>query len=259
MLLRYQKILRGKTQPRFIAAQKSGALLKQLTGITRAKHCILCNKQHKPPAAKVKISVAEDPTFRNAVSLSFSQRGTAKTPAQAAALVLQKYKRGKKTLIISGDVAHGLPFLLQLLEKLAAPAAIVLVADPLYSEKATKIFKRIVDVHALTVRWADPGCASHFGAEGYVGIAQKNVKFAANSETIVRIPLLPGHIECDAKSTLEWLSKNVPDVRVQFVQSHKPRAVERAPELSRTITITELNDVVAFAHKLGLNAETIML
>jgi len=258
MLTRYHKILLGKARPRFLAAKKSG-FQKQLDNLSKAKQCPFCDKKQKTVAVKVKMSVAEDPTFRNAVSLSFSQRGTAKTPAQVAALVSQKYKRGKKTLIISGDVAHGIPFLLQLLEKLAAPAAIVIVADPLYSEKAAKIFKRIVDVHALTVRWADSGCASHFGAEGYVGITQKNVKFAANGETIVRIPLLPGHIECDAKSTLEWLSKNVPDVRVQFVQSHKPRAVERAPELSRAITITELNDVVAFAHKLELNAETIVL
>jgi uncharacterized Fe-S radical SAM superfamily protein PflX len=257
MLTRYHKILRGKAKPRFLAAQKSG-FQKQLVKLSKAKQCPFCNKEHKPAEVKVKISVAEDPTFRNATVLWFGSRGKTKTPAQIAAQAVQKYRRGKKTLIVMGDVAHGLPLLLQILEKLSVPVAIVLAADPLYSEKVAKIFKRIVDIHALTMRWADPGCAAHFGEENYVDIVQKNVA-SAPSETIVRIPLLPGHLECDAKSALDWISKNAPDAHVQLVQAHKPRAVERAPELNRTVTITEVNDVVTFAHKLSLNAETVVL
>jgi len=259
MLIRYSKLLRGAAKPKFVSARQSGFLRKQLEKIRKAGHCQLCKSKHKLPDAKAKISLAADPTFRNAAILSFSARGASKTPAQIAAQVAQKYKRGKKTLIISGDVAHGLPFLLQILEKLSVSPVIVMAADPLYSDFAAKMFKRIIDIHALTVRWADPGCAAHFGSSDYVDTVRKNIVLAPPNETIVRIPLLPGHLECDAKFILDWLSINAPDIRIQLIQAHKPRAIEHAPELSRTVTITELNDVVAFAHKLELNAETVVL
>lgn len=257
MLQRYSKILRGKARPRFFAA-KAG-LQKQAEKLEAAKKCQLCSNDHKPPAIKVRLSASNDTTFRNAIGLSFGPRGSSKTPTHAAAYIAKAYKRGKRTLIIQGDAAHGLPFILGMLTKLTKPVAIVLAIDPMYSEKAAAIFKRIVDVYALTLRWSDPGCAEHFGAPGYVEAVQHNIAKLANKETIIRIPLLPGHLECDAKSALVWLSKNAPHVRVQIMLSHKPRAVERAPELSRTITITDLHDVVTFAHSLGLDAESITL
>ena len=255
-LERYRRILRGSAKPRFFHVRST--LQKQAERLTNIKKCVFCDKKHALPRVKVKISAANDPTFCNALVLSFGPRGSAKTPAQVAAHISKSYKRGKKTLIISGDVAHGLPFLLKFLKKLASPVALVLATDPLYSENAAKVFNRIIDVFVLTLRWCDPGCAAHFGAENYVEQAQKIVK-SSKRELVVRIPVIPGHIECDAKSSLEWLAKHAPHARVQLLHTHKPRALERAPELSRTVTITEFSDAVAYALKLGLDAEGIAL
>ncbi|MEM7813604.1 MAG: radical SAM protein [Candidatus Aenigmatarchaeota archaeon] len=241
-----------------MAAQRSGFLAKQSERLLKANTCAFCSRDHKPPAPKVRISKAADPTFRSALALTFGSRGLSRTPAQAVAAIKKAYRRGRKTLIISGDVGHSLPFLLEVLAKLAAPVAVVLASDPLYSAAAAKIFNRIIDVFALTMRWADPGCAEHFGEEVYVSTTQAAAKLA-KGDIIVRIPIMPGHIECDAKAMLDWIAKEVPYVHVQLIIAHKPQVSLRAPELSRGITIADLNSIVEHAHKLGLSTESVAI
>lgn len=183
-LARYSKLLRGRTQPRFLRAQRSGFLVEQSQKLLKAKKCALCGIDHAPLKPRAKLAKANDPTFRNAVALIFG-RGSAKTPAQIAAQIAKAYGRGRHTLIISGDAAHGLPFLLEMFANLSAPVAVILAAGE-YTVRAAKIYNRIIDVFAPTLRWADPGCAAHFGSEGYVSAARSAIALA-KGELVVRI------------------------------------------------------------------------
>jgi len=253
MLDKYYKIVRGKSKPRFLTAKAS--MKKELEKIEKSKQCVLCSKEHKLPSVKVKISTEEDPTFRNATTLTFSSKGASKTAAQVAATVAKNFAKGKKTLIVSGDVVHGLPFLIKILNNLKVFPAVVITSDPLYSAKSLKLVQKIADVHAPVWRFANPGCAEHFGVDGYVDIVKQNI--AALKPEIVRIPLMPGHLECDAKPIMQWIAIQNPNILVQLVLAHAPQASERAPELGKTVTITDLHDVAAFARQLGLNAESI--
>jgi len=253
-LKRYQRVLAGKAKPKFFNALRY--MGKEAARLAKSKKCVLCRRENCARSAKLRLSVSDsDPLFKAAVVLTFSSHGKPKESEQIAAQIGRFCKKGRKTLVVSGDVAHGLPFLLEVLSKTTANIAIAVAADPLWSEKTAKILNRIVDVFALTLRWADTGCAAHFGEENYISTARE-ISALAKGEVVIRVPVMPGHIECDAKPTVEWISKAMPGAHAQILME-KPRKLEKAPELDRNLSITEFNDVVGFASKNGLDAEGI--
>jgi putative pyruvate formate lyase activating enzyme len=73
-------------------------------------------------------------------------------------------------------------------------------------------------------------------------------------ELIVRILVLPNHLECCAKPIINWISENLgPDTRVNIMFQYRPewRACE-VLDLSRRLTSAEMSRAIQLAREANL-------
>jgi putative pyruvate formate lyase activating enzyme len=75
-----------------------------------------------------------------------------------------------------------------------------------------------------------------------------------NGELIVRVLVLPNHLECCTKPTLEWIADNLgAETRVNVMFQYRPEwLAPEIPELRRRLTKDERQKAVRLAEKAGL-------
>ncbi|MEM2428495.1 MAG: hypothetical protein QXD52_04555, partial [Candidatus Bathyarchaeia archaeon] len=92
-------------------------------------------------------------------------------------------------------------------------------------------------------------------APNYVQVCSRNHLIALESgELIIRVLLLPNHIECCGKPILKWIRDNLGGwVRVNIMDQYRPhwRAFE-VPELRRRLTHAEYVEALEYARSIGL-------
>ena len=73
-------------------------------------------------------------------------------------------------------------------------------------------------------------------------------------ELIVRVLVLPGHLECCTKPILEWISANLgAETRVNLMFQYRPQwRANEIPELRRALTNRERAQAVQLAKSAGL-------
>jgi uncharacterized Fe-S radical SAM superfamily protein PflX len=174
------------------------------------------------------------------------------TPAAAAAWI-DRNAKGHRAIVITGSPAHFLPFIISVVSKAKAKLPLVLGAHPYFSEVASSLLKPLMDLYVFTLAFSDPGCAGHLlSAEDYPAAARRACAEAEKAgDVIVHIPVMPAHLECDAKETVRWIANNLGDCAVRILKDWQPQLA--AAELSRRPTITELHDVAQAAYNTGLN------
>jgi putative pyruvate formate lyase activating enzyme len=100
----------------------------------------------------------------------------------------------------------------------------------------------------------NPGCAERLlGAEDYVDVVRHNiVRARQTSDVIVRHLLLPGHMDCCLGPILEWISREVPDVKVSLRFDYAPPAEgDLAP--STYLEVEQRDRALRMAGDLGLH------
>ena len=126
-----------------------------------------------------------------------------------------------------------------------------------YSEKTAMMIKDIVDIYLLDFRYFSERCGRELSSTpNYPEAAKKNHLLAKrHGELIIRVLVMPGHIECDAKPILKWIADNLGSrVYVNILAQYHPcyRAWEY-PKINRPLDIEEYREVVDYANKIGLS------
>jgi putative pyruvate formate lyase activating enzyme len=75
-----------------------------------------------------------------------------------------------------------------------------------------------------------------------------------HGELIIRVLVLPSHLECCTKPILEWVAGNLgAETRVNVMFQYKPEwRAHEIPELHRRLTKDEMEKAVRLAEKAGL-------
>ena len=125
-----------------------------------------------------------------------------------------------------------------------------------YSEKTAKILDGVIDVYLLDFRYFNEKCAIRLSsAPNYPEAAKRNHLLASKSgELLIRILVMPNHIECDAKPILKWIKENLDEwTRVNILSQYRPcwRAFD-FEEISRPLSYKEWLDVIDYAKKIGI-------
>lgn len=146
--------------------------------------------------------------------------------------------------------------ILKVLRLVKSDMPVVWNSSSYYSEKTANLIKDIVDIYLLDFRYFSDKCAKRLSnAPNYPEVAKRNHLIAKrDSDLIIRVLIIPGHIECDAKPILEWIRDNLgPETRVNIMAQYHPwwKAMEYR-EISRPLTTEEYKEVVEYAEKLGL-------
>jgi putative pyruvate formate lyase activating enzyme len=125
-----------------------------------------------------------------------------------------------------------------------------------YSSETAKLLAGFVDVYLLDFKYGFGDCAEKISeAPGYWDACTRNHLEAHRSgETIIRILVLPSHLECCTKSIINWVADNLgTKTRVNLMFQYRPewRASE-IQELRRRLRSPEMDRAVNMAKEAGL-------
>jgi putative pyruvate formate lyase activating enzyme len=92
------------------------------------------------------------------------------------------------------------------------------------TEEAMERLTGVVSTWLVDLKFGDDRCALKLsGATNYLATLQRLLPAAQRSGAlIVRHLLMPGHLECCTKPTLEWLARQLPDATVNIMTGYHP-------------------------------------
>jgi putative pyruvate formate lyase activating enzyme len=185
------------------------------------------------------------------------EHGTECTPKNMAAAVERLRLEGCKNVNLVGG--EPTPWLMQWLETfnyVTVSLPVVWNSNSYYSSETARLLAGFADVYLLDFKYGPAECAERISdAPGYWKICTRNhLEAKKHGELIVRVLVLPNHLECCAKPIMNWIAEKIgAETRVNLMFQYRPewRAAE-IPELRRYLTKTEIKKAVQLARKAGL-------
>lgn len=158
--------------------------------------------------------------------------------------------------LVGGSPTPWLFNILNLLNSININIPIIWNSNAYYSEKVAKLLDGIIDVYLLDFRYFSEECAIKLSsAPNYPKAAKRNHLFALKAgELLIRILVMPTHLECDAKPILKWIKENLGEwVRVNILAQYRPCWKAFSYEgINRALRYEEWLEVVSYAKKIGL-------
>ncbi|MEM2123397.1 MAG: radical SAM protein [Candidatus Bathyarchaeia archaeon] len=179
------------------------------------------------------------------------------TPERLAKIIVDLKEEGCRNInLVGGDPTPWLPQWLKAFRYVKVNVPVVWNSNSYYSSYTSELLKGFVDIYLLDFKYGPGDCAGEISnAPNYWDAVRRNHLEAYKSgELIIRILVLPGHLECCYRHIIEWISGNLPkETRVNVMFQYRPewRAHER-PELTRTLTSEERSKAIQIAKENGL-------
>jgi putative pyruvate formate lyase activating enzyme len=133
---------------------------------------------------------------------------------------------------------------------------IVWNSNSYYSPETADLLSGFADVYLLDFKYGPGDCASRISdAPDYWQVCTANhLKAVKNGELIVRVLVLPNHLECCTEPILNWISHNLgPETRINLMFQYRPEwQANSITELRRSLTDNERRKAVKLAEKAGL-------
>ncbi|MBM1154291.1 radical SAM protein [archaeon] len=191
---------------------------------------------------------------------TISQRfesGTPYTPREIAFMVDKARREGCRNLnMVGGDPTPWLHAWLEVSKYLKTNIPLVWNSNSYYSEETAKLLAGWIDVYLLDFKYGNDTCAKRISdAPGYWEVCTRNHLIAKKwGELIIRILVLPQHLDCCLVPILEWIANNLGrDVRVNIMFQYRPEwRAHEIPELRRRLTRQEMQRAVEEAKRVGL-------
>jgi putative pyruvate formate lyase activating enzyme len=129
-----------------------------------------------------------------------------------------------------------------------------------YDQQTAQLLAGFADVYLLDFKYGSSDCSERISdAPDYWAVCTRNhLEAAKHGELIVRVLVLPGHLECCTKQILLWIAENIgKETRVNVMFQYRPewRAAE-FPELRRGLSKREMNRAIILAKEAGLTNST---
>lgn len=191
---------------------------------------------------------------------SISQRfenGTAMTPKEIAYSVDRARDRGARNLnMVGGDPTSWLYTWLCVIEELGSDIPLVWNSNSYYSSESATLLQGLIDVYLLDLKYGNDKCAIRLSrAPWYWDAATRNLISAKeNGELIIRLLVLPEHLECCYRPIINWIVKNLgPMTRTNIMWQYRPEwRAHEIPELRRRLNRLEKEKTLRIAEEAGL-------
>jgi putative pyruvate formate lyase activating enzyme len=176
---------------------------------------------------------------------------------ELAKVVERLWRNGcRNANLVGGDPTPWLKIWLETFRDVKVNIPVVWNSNSYYSEETAKLLVGFADVYLLDFKYGKDECATRISsAPKYVETAQKNHLYALKyGELIIRILVLPKHVECCTKPILKWIAENLGTwVRVNIMDQYRPEwKAHEIPELRRRLLPSEFKEAVDYAKSLGL-------
>jgi putative pyruvate formate lyase activating enzyme len=158
--------------------------------------------------------------------------------------------------LVGGEPTPWLPQWLEAFKHVNVNIPVVWNSNTYYSPETAKLLAGFVDVYVLDFKYGPSECASKiFDAPNYWKVCTHNhLEAKKYGELIIRVLVLPNHLECCTKPILNWIGENLgTETRVNVMFQYRPewRAYE-IPELRRRLTEDEMKRAIQLARESNL-------
>ncbi|MCK4326877.1 MAG: radical SAM protein [Candidatus Diapherotrites archaeon] len=124
------------------------------------------------------------------------------------------------------------------------------------SKETMSLLDGAIDVYLADFRYGCDECALKYSSvPRYMEVTTRNFLLAKKqAEVLVRVLVLPGHVDCCAKPIVKWIADNLGnDVRTNIMSQYAPQyKASEYPEINRRLKRDEYYEVVDYAKELGL-------
>ena len=291
-LERYCSIVNGKEKAKYLIAKGNGTLEKKIEQAEKVlRDCHFCERDCRVDRIKGEVGFCragkewkifgahshygEEPELvpsatlfaaactmrccycQNAPESISPEMGKDWSNERVAEWIKEKQAAGCRNVnFVGGDPAPFIWNILKTLQLCSMNMPVVFNSNSYYSKEAAEILKDVVDVYLLDFRYFRNGCAEKLSAApGYAEAAKRNFMDASkDSEVLVRLLVMPSHIECCAKPILKWIAGNLgKDTRVNILEQYRPMyKAFMQPEIHKKLTMKEFQNVMRYAAELGL-------
>jgi len=185
------------------------------------------------------------------------ESGEIYSPQQLAKAIEQLREGGCRNVnLVGGDPTSWLPQWLEAFRYVDVNVPVVWNSNSYYSLETAKLLAGFVDVYLLDFKYGPKDCAEKISdAPEYWMACTRNHLYAKKyGELIIRVLVLPDHLECCTKNILNWIAENLGDwIRTNIMfQYHPEWRSHEIPELRRKLTEREKNRAIELAKEAGL-------
>ncbi|MEM2202159.1 MAG: radical SAM protein [Candidatus Bathyarchaeia archaeon] len=158
--------------------------------------------------------------------------------------------------LVGGEPTPWLEQWLETFKHVDVNIPVVWNSNTYYSQETAQLLAGFADVYLLDFKYGPGDCAVRISeAPNYWEVCTQNHLIAKEyGELIIRVLVLPGHLECCTKPILNWVAENLgKETRVNIMFQYRPewRAYE-IPELRRRLIRDEMDRAIRLAKEAGL-------
>ncbi|MCW3995412.1 MAG: radical SAM protein [Candidatus Bathyarchaeota archaeon] len=158
--------------------------------------------------------------------------------------------------LVGGEPTPWLAHWLQTFQHVGVNVPVVWNSNSYYSPETARLLAGFADVYLLDFKYGPGDCALRISdAPNYWQICTRNhLEAKRYGELLVRVLVLPGHLDCCVKPIVNWIAENLGvETRVNVMFQYRPawRASE-VPELRRRLTQAEMDKALRLAEQAGL-------
>jgi putative pyruvate formate lyase activating enzyme len=157
---------------------------------------------------------------------------------------------------VGGEPTPWLQQWLETFKHVSVNVPVVWNSNTYYSPETSRLLSGFADVYLLDFKYGPADCAERISeAPNYWQVCIRNhLEAKKHGELIIRVLVLPDHLECCTKPTLNWIAENLgTETRVNLMFQYRPEwRAHEVPELRRRLTKDEMGKAVQLAEKAGL-------
>ncbi|MGB9853530.1 MAG: radical SAM protein [Candidatus Bathyarchaeales archaeon] len=185
------------------------------------------------------------------------EKGEAFTPEKLAKEVEYLRKSGCRNVnLVGGEPTPWLEQWLETFKHVNVNVPVVWNSNTYYSRETAQLLAGFADVYLLDFKYGPCECAERISeAPRYWDVCTYNHLAAKKyGELIIRVLVLPNHLECCTKPILNWISENLDkETRVNLMFQYRPEwRAHEIPELRRRLTRDEMETAIKLAREAGL-------
>jgi putative pyruvate formate lyase activating enzyme len=186
------------------------------------------------------------------------EAGQTYSPEQLAEEVEKLRSNGcRNANLVGGEPTPWLKQWLETFRQVDVNIPVVWNSNSYYSSETAQLLAGFADVYLLDFKYGAEECAAKISdAPDYWTVCTRNhQKAKKHGEIIVRILVLPNHLECCTKPAVNWIAENLGwQTRVNLMFQYGPewRAYEM-PELQRRLSRSEMERAVKLAEEAKLS------
>jgi len=160
---------------------------------------------------------------------------------------------------VGGEPTIHLPAILDAMSTCTDLPPIVWKSDFYGTPEAFELLNGFVAVYVADFKFGNDECAHRIArVSNYGAVVTRNLKLAAEqSDLIVRHLLLPGHTDCCFRPIVEWMRREMPNVKFSLRDGYQPHwQAQRHSELASPLSRSESEFARQLAGTAGLNVIT---